>query len=168
MEIRSVDEFLDYLHRVRRRTDAVLEVIAPEDIDWSPGPKHFSFADLLRHLAAIERWMFAENVSGRPSLYPGHGAELAEGYDAVLAYFRECRAEALEIYRQLSDADLQRTCVTPGGAELRTWKWLRAMIEHEMHHRGQLYLMASLRGSPPRPLYGLTSEQVRERSGPKA
>jgi uncharacterized damage-inducible protein DinB len=157
MEIRTIDEFLDYLPRVRRRTDAVLEVIAPEDIDWAPGPRQFSFADLLRHLAAIERWMFAENVAGRPSRYPGHGPDLADGYDEVIAYFLARRAEALDVYRGLSDADLERTCVTPGGAELRVWKWLRAMFEHEMHHRGQLFLMASLRGRPPRPLYGVTS-----------
>ena len=164
MEIHGIDEFLDYLPRVRARTDAVLEAIAPEDIDWGPGPRHFSFADLLRHLAAIERWMFAENVRGRPSRYPGHGPELADGYDAVIAYFHARRAEALAIYRELSDVDLRKTCVTPGGAELSVWKWLRAMVEHEMHHRGQLYLMASLRGRPPRPLYGLTSEEVLERS----
>lgn len=164
MEIRTVDSFLGYLASVRRRTEQALDVIRPEDIDWAPSPTHFSFGDLLRHLAAAERWMFAENVLGRPSLYPGHGPELANGYEEVVDYFHARRADSLEIFRGLGDDDLERTCVTPGGAELRVWKWLRAMIEHEMHHRGQLYLMASLRGRPPIPLYGLTSEEVRERS----
>jgi uncharacterized damage-inducible protein DinB len=27
---------------------------------------------------------------------------------------------------------------------ITTWKWLRAMVEHEAHHRGQIYLMLSL------------------------
>lgn len=45
-----------------------------------------------------------------------------------------------------------------------TRKWLRAMIEHEAHHRGQLYLMLRLIGVSPPPLFGLTSEQVRARS----
>ena len=30
--------------------------------------------------------MFAENAAGRPSRYAGCGRELADGYDAVLAY----------------------------------------------------------------------------------
>jgi hypothetical protein len=30
--------------------------------------------------------MYAENACGRPSRYPAHGRELADGYDAVLDY----------------------------------------------------------------------------------
>jgi uncharacterized damage-inducible protein DinB len=41
------------------------------------------------------------------------------------------------------------------------------MVEHECHHRGQLYLMLGLWGVPAPPLYGLTSEEVRERSLPR-
>lgn len=62
--------------------------------------------------------------------------------------------------RQLSVDDLQRRCTTPGG-ELRVWKWLRAMVEHEVHHRGQIYLLL---GMLTPLIYGLTPEQVRERS----
>jgi uncharacterized damage-inducible protein DinB len=38
------------------------------------------------------------------------------------------------------------------------------MIEHEIHHRGQIYIYLSLLDAPNPPLYGLTSEQVQERS----
>jgi hypothetical protein len=34
----------------------------------------------MRHLATVERYMFAENMQGKPSRYPGHGRELADGY----------------------------------------------------------------------------------------
>jgi uncharacterized damage-inducible protein DinB len=64
----------------------------------------------------------------------------------------------------LRDEDLQRKCATPDGAHITVWKWLRAMVEHEIHHRGQLYLYLSLLNVPTPPLYGLTSEEVRERS----
>ncbi len=69
--------------------------------------------------------------------------------------------ESLAIFRALTPEDLARRCKTPGGAPLQVWKWLRSMIEHEIHHRGQIYLML---GIPTPPLYGLTSEEVRERS----
>jgi uncharacterized damage-inducible protein DinB len=68
------------------------------------------------------------------------------------------------LYGELSDADLERPSTTPAGAELRTWKWLRAMIEHEVHHRGQLYLMLRMVSVETPPLYGLTSEEVMARS----
>jgi uncharacterized damage-inducible protein DinB len=38
------------------------------------------------------------------------------------------------------------------------------MTEHEIHHRGQIYLYLGILGVPAPPLYGLTSEQVRARS----
>jgi uncharacterized damage-inducible protein DinB len=38
------------------------------------------------------------------------------------------------------------------------------MVEHEAHHRGQIYLMLGMLGIPTPPLYGLTEERVRELS----
>ena len=55
-----------------------------------------------------------------------------------------------------------------GGAEITAWKWLRLMIEHEIHHRGQLYQMLGELGVEVPPLYGLTEPEVRDRSEPHA
>jgi uncharacterized damage-inducible protein DinB len=38
------------------------------------------------------------------------------------------------------------------------------MVEHEAHHRGQLYMMLSMLGVATPPLYGLTEEEVRAKS----
>jgi uncharacterized damage-inducible protein DinB len=53
---------------------------------------------------------------------------------------------------------------TPAGHPITTFKWLRAMIEHEAHHRGQIYLMLGLVGVAAPQLYGLTEEEVLRRS----
>jgi uncharacterized damage-inducible protein DinB len=164
MEIRTIEPFLDYFAKIRERTRRVVVLIPPDRLEWAPREGAWTFGDLVRHLAAIERWMFAENVSGRPSRYPGHGRELAEGYDAVLAYFDGMHDEAMDVFRALTPDALQARCTTPGGAPMPAWKWLRAMVEHEIHHRGQIYLMLGMIGVPTPPLYGLTSEEVRDRS----
>jgi uncharacterized damage-inducible protein DinB len=54
-------------------------------------------------------------------------------------------------------------CATPEGARLTTWKWLRMMPEHEIHHRGQLYTMLGMLDVPTPPLYGMTAAQVQAR-----
>jgi uncharacterized damage-inducible protein DinB len=164
MEIRTIEPFLDYFAKIRERTRRVVVLIPPDRLEWAPREGAWSFGDLVRHLAAIERWMFAENVSGRPSRYPGHGVELADGYDAVLAYFDRMHDEAMDLFRVLTPDALQARCTTPGGASMPASKWLRAMVEHEIHHRGQIYLMLGMIGVPTPPLYGLTSEEVRDRS----
>jgi uncharacterized damage-inducible protein DinB len=164
MEIRDPQTFLDYYGKIRQRTDRVVACIPPDKIEWTCREGKFTFGDLLRHLAALERYMFAENVQGRPSRYPGHGRELADGYEAVMEYYRRLRGESFEIFSRLTPEDLQKKCETPGGASLAVWKWLRAMIEHEIHHRGQIYVYLSILGISGPPLYGLTSEEVFDRS----
>ena len=159
-----MNELAGYFDRIRERTMRVVACVPPDRVDWTYKEGKFTFGDLMRHLASIERWMFAENAQLRPSCYPGHGRDLADGYDAIVDYMVAMHAESMAIFTALSDEDLDRKCVTPGGAELRVGKWLRAMIEHEVHHRGQMYLYCSMLGIDTPPLYGLTEEQVKERS----
>jgi uncharacterized damage-inducible protein DinB len=164
MEIRSVGQFLEYWDGLRGRSRRVVTCIPPERLEWSHRAGAFTLGDLVRHLATIERYMYAETVAGHPSRYPGCGRDLADGYEAVLAYFDRLNDEAKDIIGALSDAELQRKCQTPAGVAITTWKWLRAMCEHEAHHRGQIYLMLGMLEVATPPLYGLTSEEVRARS----
>ena len=164
MEIKNTREFLDYYEKVRQRTLKVIAAIPREKFDWTYREGKFSFADIIRHMATIERWMYAENVQLKPSRYPGHGRELADGPENVLAFFDRLHRESMEIFGRLSEEDLNRKCTTPGGTPITVWKWLRAMVEHEVHHRAQIYVYLGLLGIPSPPIYGLTSEEVRERS----
>ncbi len=164
MEITRVAPFLDYWEKVRGRTRRVVDRIPEDRVEWTWRAGKFTLGDLVRHLAGIERWMYAENARRLPSRYPGHGAELARGLPAVKEYFERLHAESMEIFRALSDADLAARCVTPGGAEISVGKWLRLMVEHEIHHRGQIYLQLAMLDVETPPLYGLTSEEVRARS----
>lgn len=164
MEISEVGGFLDYWEKIRARTKRVIDCIPRDRFDWTHREGGWTFADLIRHLGAIERWMFAENAKCRPSRYPGCGPELAEGPDEVIAYLDEMHAEAVEIFASLTPEELALKCETPGGIRITVWKWLRAMVEHEVHHRGQIYLMLGMLGVETPPLYGLTAEEVRERS----
>ena len=164
MQITSIAPFLDYWSGVRGRTRRVAACIPPDRIEWRPQPGRFSLGDLVRHLATIERYMYAETVLGRPSRYAGCGPELASGLDQVLAFYDRLGSESRELFARLEDADLARKCLTPAGTPITTWKWLRAMVEHEAHHRGQIYLMLGLLDVPTPPLYGLTAEEVRARS----
>ncbi len=164
MEITTIKPFLDYFENVRQRTRRVIACVPADRLEWTYKEGKFTLGDLIRHIAAIERYMYAETVQLRPSRYAGHGRDLADGYDNVMAFLDRMHHESMAIFAGLSDADLQRKCVTPAGAPITIWKWLRAMVEHEIHHRGEMYVYLGLLGVPRPPLYGVTEPELRRYS----
>jgi len=168
VEIRDVGAFLSYWERVRGRTNRVIDLIPAERLEWTYQAGKFTLGDLVRHLAGIERYMYAENAQGRPSRYPGHGRELADGVPAVRAYLDRLHVEAMDLFRALTPEDLEKKCVPPGGTPISIGKWLRAMVEHEVHHRGQIYVYLGMLGISTPSLYGLTEEDVRARSAARS
>ena len=161
MEIRSMQSFLSYFETIRERTLRVVRVIPQEKFEWRHTDGVFSPGDLARHIAATERYTFAENVLGRPSRYPGCGTDLAEGMDGTLAFMQRMHAETVDLLGALSAEELERKGVGPQGHPITAWKLLRAMVEHEVHHRGEIYVYLALLGVPRPPLYGLTEPELR-------
>lgn len=156
---------LQYLDKVHGRTMRVARCMPPERVDWSYRPGTFTLGDLGRHIATINRYMFAETLQGRPSRYGGCGRELAATHGEITSLMETLHRETVQIVGALPD--LNAKCVTPDGAPITIWKWVRAMVEHEIHHRGQMYIYLAILNVPTPPLYGLTSEQVLERSVPR-
>jgi uncharacterized damage-inducible protein DinB len=164
MTIDTIDDFLDYYTKLRARTRRVIEC-APDDVfEREVIPGKWTFGDLVRHLAAIERHMYGETLRGFPSRYAGCGRDLADGRQAVLDYLDRMHAETIEILRGFRDEDLHEKCTTPAGTPITRWKWMRAMTEHEIHHRGQLYTYLALLGVATPPLFGLSAEDVAQRA----
>jgi len=163
MEIPTIEGFLDYYEKIRQRTRNVVVCIPPEKLETIYAEGKWTLGDLVRHIAAIERHMYGETLQGNPTQYAGCGIDLADGYDATLAYFDQMHEETVAILRTFTDASLNEKCTTPAERPITRWKWMRALVEHEIHHRGQIYTVLGLLGVQTPPLYGLTSEEVIER-----
>src|SRR2546423_14893567 len=94
MEITRVAPFIEYLDRIHERTGRVIARIRDEDLEWEAAPGRFTPGDIVRHLAGIERYMYAETVHGRPTSYPGHTRDLADGLAGTLDYYSRLHAES--------------------------------------------------------------------------
>jgi uncharacterized damage-inducible protein DinB len=164
VDITSISSFIDYYERIRKRTLRVIRCIPEDKFDWTYKEGEFTLGDMIRHIASIQRYMFAENVQFKPSIYPGHHKELIDDYESITDYLDTMYKESMVIFGKLTNEDLHKKCITPAGTPITVWKWLRAMVEHEIHHRGQIYLYLNLLGIATPPLYGLTSEEVRDKS----
>ena len=118
MQITSIKLFLPYYPKIRERTNNLIKVIPPEHLDFAYMPGKFTIADQIRHIAAIERYMFAENVAGRKSAYQGCGKKLADGYENITDFFNRLHGESLAIFSNLTDDDSKRKCTTPANTEI--------------------------------------------------
>lgn len=158
--ITDIDQFIPYYTRIKSRTFTLLEVIPANHIEWRYKQGKFSIGDTIRHIANIERWVYAESIEGRPASYSGCGTEFAEGYNQVLNYYLELHNASKEIFTKLSQNDLATKCATPDGGNITVWKWLRLMIEHEIHHRAQIYTYLNMLNVKTPPIFGLSAEDL--------
>src|SRR5437867_3963250 len=108
MDLKTFHDFLDYYDKVRTRTKLIISKIPPDKIDWTYREGKFTLADLIRHLACIERMMYAENAQGKPSQYNGCGKEYAAGYAEALKFFDDTHAESMKIFYSLSEEDINK------------------------------------------------------------
>ena len=164
MEFQDIRTFLDYYTKIKNRTRRLFEFIPPEKIEWTYQTGKFTIGDIIRHLANIERLMYAENVQQKPSLYDGCGINYANGYENVVKFYDDQNSASIAVFAALSQEDLMKKCTTPAGIEITVWKWLRLMVEHEIHHRAQIYTYLGMLNLETPPLYGLTSEQVAKKA----
>jgi len=166
MHIPTIQSFLDYYTRIRYRTLRMVQLMPEDRLDWTYREDKFTLGDLARHIALIERDMYVRNLQGLTSQYSGCGPTFAPDKAAILELYADTAEQMRAALEQVGDPTLQEKCETPGGASITRWKWLRALLEHEIHHRGQLYMYLTILEVPTPPLFGLTSEEVIERSQP--
>lgn len=160
----KVEAFIRQYRSVRKRTVRLLDVVQPEHLNFTYMEGKFTVADQIRHIAAIERYLYAETLMGNKSLYNGCGADLAEGYDNILQFFHQTHQETKVILGRLTDTDLEDECLTPTGYSIPKGKWLELLLEHEIHHRAEIYLYLNLMAVKTPPIYGLTAEEVQQLS----
>ena len=156
--IASVREFVEYFEDVRPRTWAAVDRVTAERLAWAPAPGEFSCGDIVRHIAGAERFFVTEVVEDRwtDDLDPGAPLDRA----ATRARLETIhRAEAAWL-AGLHDARLREAVSDLEGRPVTVWRFLMAMVEHEVHHRSQLDAYLAAAGTAAPQLYGYRMEDV--------
>ena len=108
MEIERAETFLPYFENIRARTIRVASLIPPDHVDWTHRSGAFTLGDLVRHIAATEQWMFAENVRGGPAAIPDMDGNSPTGATPFSPTSRGCTEDAMIIFRGLTAEQLAR------------------------------------------------------------
>ena len=148
-------------------TRRVLERVPQADLAWKPHEKSFSLGELASHLAGIPTWIGAtldHDVFDVAESGMNTRPQTPESVAAMLKTFDVSVKDA----RTKIDAQTDQTLLAPwtfknAGHELFTMpkaSVLRTFImNHTIHHRGQLTVYLRLRDVPVPALYGPTADE---------
>ncbi|HTI56185.1 MAG TPA: DinB family protein [Verrucomicrobiae bacterium] len=156
--IGSVAEFARYWEGVRRRTWVAVDRVGPELLDWAPRPGEMTCGEIVRHLAGAERFFVTKVVEDRftEDLDPGPALDHAQ----TRARLESVHRDEMVRLAGLEDRSLASPRRDLDGATVKAWRFLMAMVEHEVHHRSQLDCYLALAGVEPPQIFGRRMEDV--------
>jgi uncharacterized damage-inducible protein DinB len=147
-------------------TRRLLERVPEEDFSWKPHEKSMSLGQLSGHLANIPAWCSAVleksaldlgTVADARPKEPVSRAALLQEFDTKVSAARASLA-------QRSDAEMMAPwTLKSGGHEIFTLPRITAVrsfiMNHSIHHRGQLSVYLRLRNVPVPSIYGPTADE---------
>ncbi len=147
-------------------TRKLLERVPDADLGWKPHEKSFSLGDLAAHLAQIPHWSAA--ILDQPSydmakVEPDERTSPARGADVVAA-FDQAVASARAKLDGKSDGELLAPwTLKKGGQDVFTAPAVAAfksfIVNHSIHHRGQLSVYLRLRNVSLPAIYGPSADE---------
>ena len=126
------------------QTVQALEGVGQEELDWRPvqHEKVRSIGDMMRHIVQAEdtfinRFVMGKDVQPRtPQTNPTT--------ESLVKDFTTLRSHTIELMRQWSETDLQKTYAGPRGMQMSLDRILQLLAGHEIGHRSQILLMRRL------------------------
>ena len=165
--MRMIDPLLMEFDRESSTTRKVLSRVPGDKLSWKPHAKSYSVGQLAQHIAGLPHW-----IAG--SLLPGDFDMATRGADfsvkepasaeAMLATFEESVAAAKAAMAQLDDERAMGTWTLRQGStvimEMPRIALIRTiLLNHTIHHRGQLTVYLRLLDIPLPSVYGPTADE---------
>ena len=153
----------EYDHEVAT-TRRVIERVPDEKLAWKPHPKSMSFGGLALHIANLPNW--SATILGEPffdlAAAPPNLPEPSARAD-ILRFFDASAAGARKTFDK-TDAELTALwTLKRGGQEIFTLPRLAALrsfvLNHIVHHRGQLSVYLRLNEIPVPAIYGPSADE---------
>lgn len=149
-------------------TRKLLERLPDEKFEWKPHPRSTELGGLATHLANIPTWAITAvnevSLDLMPGGVPAPRMEVAKGREQLLKTFDENVAKARAAIAGASDESLfvpwsllmnRKTVMTlPRVAVLRSF-----VLNHLIHHRGQLSVYLRLNDIPVPSIYGPSADE---------
>jgi uncharacterized damage-inducible protein DinB len=148
-------------------TRRVLERVPAADLKWTPHEKSFNMGKLAWHISNLPNWTHATldaSVFDLASIGDDARPKEPSSVEEVLKAFDESVKKARDkIAEQTDSAFLSPWTLKQGGQEMFTMPKIAVVrsfvMNHIIHHRGQLTVYLRLRNVPLPALYGPSADE---------
>ena len=163
------DAMLPELEREAALTRQLLERVPDTKLDWKPAEKSMSLNQLASHLANLPSWGLHALESDELDINPPGGEPMVpaspEGVAAIVELFDSNVAKLRETIASTEDEALGLLWTLKSGGEevfsLPKYGVLRGMVlNHIIHHRGQLTVYLRLNDVPLPMTYGPSADET--------
>jgi len=160
--------FLPEFDQEMAKTRDTLERVPQDKFSWKPHEKSFSFMEMANHLARLPGWGAATLTTESMDLDPESGGYVppapVDTPEEVLKVFDESVAQFRTALEAMADEEMMKPWTLHfGGNEIFSMPRVavvRAMIlNHILHHRGQLTVYLRLNDLPLPALYGPSADE---------
>jgi uncharacterized damage-inducible protein DinB len=140
-------ELFGHWTSVRKGLYQALDLLADEQLDFVPREGLWSLGHVARHIANAEEGWFRHIVTGELEEWPrDYTAADYPTVDAVKLLLQEVHSRTATYLKGVTAADVDQRIQLSWGPEV-TLRWvIWHVLEHEIHHRGEIYLMIGLMG----------------------
>jgi len=139
-------ELFSHWKYVRQGLYEALDMLTDEQLAFLPGEGLWSLGTVACHIANAEDGWFRYIVAGELEDWPPMEPERYTTVTSLKALLEQVHEYTQAFLEGLDVADLERKVTTFWGAELSIRWIIWHVLEHEIHHRGEIYLMLGLMG----------------------
>ncbi|MCX6827987.1 MAG: DinB family protein [candidate division Zixibacteria bacterium] len=145
----KLSEIFSDWERIRLEMIEGVSSLTQDQLDWIPEGGKSSIADLLRHISEAELWWFGQVVLEK-ARYRDLTPKMAPEITSIVNELQESHKFVLEALEINTVDDWNKKKYSPRPEEVLSLKDIAwHTIEHEMRHRGQIFMLMRLQGIKP-------------------
>jgi uncharacterized damage-inducible protein DinB len=147
-----LDSYVKTWNRIHKQTTKLMAVAPDDQYDWKPSETAMTLGGLMNHLFVAEAGLIAAALTG---VFPTERPEPIGNTAALIAAFDQSHESLIPRLAELTAEQLDEEVAPFGPAKaMSRMALLHVTHEHEIHHRGQLYVYLRMLGCEVPPLFG--------------
>lgn len=141
------EEIFAHWKLVRMGLMEIIEKFQEEDLHFSPFEGAWSVGEILLHIANAEQGWFRYAMTGEVDAWPGdHTLDNYPTFESIKSLLTDVHDWTERYISGLSLEDYQRVVDLPWDEQIHLGWIIWHVLEHEIHHRGELSLILGLLG----------------------